>query len=53
MAIYSKVKNSLVIDVIVAKKDFIESLPDSSDYYETDQDVIGGIYYDVETGSPH
>jgi hypothetical protein len=53
MGHYAKVINNIVIEVIVAEQDFIDTLPDEWAWVETSYNMRGGIYYDNATGLPH
>ena len=50
MAHYAKVINNMVIEVIVAEQDFIDTLPDYWAWVQTSYNMIGGVYYDNATG---
>jgi hypothetical protein len=52
MGHYAKVINSVVIEVIVADQEFIDTLPDKWAWLETSYNMRGGIYYDNATGLP-
>lgn len=53
MGHYAKVINNIVVDIIVADQDFIDTLPDKWAWYETSYNIRGGIYYDNATEQPH
>jgi hypothetical protein len=38
--------------VIVAERDFIDTLPDSALWVQTSYNTCGGVYYDPHTGEP-
>lgn len=42
MAHFAQVKNGIVTNVIVAEQDFINTLPDSSDWVQTSYRTFGG-----------
>ena len=50
MAHFAEVKNGIVTRVIVAEKDFIDSLPNPSEWIQTSYNTYGGKHYDPETG---
>jgi hypothetical protein len=52
MAHFAKVENNIVVNVIVAEQDFIDSLPDSNQWIKTSYNMRGGVYYDSSTNSP-
>jgi hypothetical protein len=52
MGHYAKVINSVVIEVIVADQEFIDTLPDKWAWVQTSYNMRGGIYYDNATGLP-
>lgn len=45
MAHYAKVENAIVIEVIVAEQDFIDSLPDKEKWVQTSYNTRGGKHY--------
>jgi hypothetical protein len=53
MGHYAKVKNNLVIDVIVAEQEYIDTLQNKEFYYQTSYNISGGVYYDPTTNQPH
>jgi hypothetical protein len=53
MGHYAKVINDIVVEVVVAEKEFIDKLPDSYNYYECSYNVYGGKYIDPETNQEH
>lgn len=52
MGHYAKVINNVVIEVIVANQDYIDTLADSWAWYEASYNVRGGVYFNPETGLP-
>jgi hypothetical protein len=52
MGHYAKVVDGIVEQVIVAKKDFIDTLEDSESWIKTSYNTRGGIHYNPETGEP-
>ena len=52
MAHFAEVKDGIVTQVIVANKDFINTLPNANEWFETSYNVRGGVYYDPETNNP-
>ena len=55
MAHFARVINGLVVEVIVAEQDFINSLNIKSweTFVQTSYNVRGGVYYDPKTNTPH
>jgi hypothetical protein len=53
MGHYAKVEESLVVNVIVAEEEFINSLPDKDKWVETSYNIYGGVYYDNEQNKIH
>ena len=51
MAYFAKVENSLVTNVIIAEQEFIDTLPDATQWVETCFAASGGVIYD-EQGVP-
>ena len=49
---YAKVINGVVISVIVADQDFIDTQADKWAWVETSYNIRGGIYYDPATNQP-
>lgn len=51
MSHFAKVKDGIVVDVIVAEQDFIDSLPseDGVSWIQTSYNTYGGKHYDPET----
>lgn len=45
MGHFAQVKNGIVQQVIVAEQDYIDILPDSSDWVQTSYNTKGGIHY--------
>jgi hypothetical protein len=53
MAHYARIAITGKVDkVIVAEKDFIDTLPDSALWVQTSYNTRGGIHYDPATGLP-
>lgn len=52
MGHYAKVINGVVISVIVADQDFIDTQADKWAWVETSYNIRGGIYYDPATNQP-
>lgn len=50
MAHFAKVVNQIVVDVIVADSEFINSLPDKDFWLQTSFNTHGGKHFDPETG---
>ena len=50
---FAKVINNIVIEVIVAEQDFIDTLPNPTDWVQTSYNTYGGVYYDPKTNTPH
>jgi hypothetical protein len=52
MSHFAKVEDGIVVDVIVAEQDFIDSLPseDGVSWIKTSYNTLGGKHYDPETG---
>ena len=50
MAHFAKVINNIVVEVIVAKQDYIDTLPDNWAWVQTSYNTYGGKHYDPETG---
>jgi hypothetical protein len=48
MGHYAKVIGNTVVQVIVAKQDFIDSLPDKSAWVKTSYNTHGGVHYNQE-----
>jgi hypothetical protein len=44
--------DNIVLNVIVAEQDFIDSLPDASSWLQTSYNTRGGVHYSPETGDP-
>jgi len=45
MGHYAKVIGDTVVQVIVAKQDFIDTLPDKNMWFKTSYNTIGGVHY--------
>jgi hypothetical protein len=52
MAHYAKVENDIVVQVIVADKEFIDSLPDADTWIQTSYNTRGGIHYYPDSNIP-
>lgn len=54
MGHFAKVVNQIVVEVIVAEKDFFDTFIDSSpgEWLQTSYNTRGGIYYDPNTNVP-
>jgi hypothetical protein len=52
MSHYALVINNVVQQVIVAERDFINTLPDSSDWVQTSYNTRGGVHYDPNSNTP-
>ena len=54
MAHFAKVENGLVVNVIVAKKEFFDTFVDNSpgEWVKTSYNTYKGIHYDPTTGDP-
>ena len=52
MAHFAKVENGIVTDVIVAKQEFIDSLPDSNKWVKTSFNTKGGVHYEENSDTP-
>ena len=52
MSHFAKVVDGVVRSVIVAEQDFINTLPDSSDWVQTSYNTRGGVHYDPNTNTP-
>jgi hypothetical protein len=52
MGYFAKVINGMVVQVIAANQEFIDTLPNKTEWVETSYNVRGGVYYDQETGQP-
>ena len=50
MAHFAEVKNGVVVQVIVAEQDFINTLDNPNDWVQTSYNTRGGKHYDPETG---
>jgi hypothetical protein len=50
MSHFAKVVDSVVVEVIVAEQDFINTLPDASSWIQTSYNTIGGVH--VLGGTP-
>jgi hypothetical protein len=52
MSHYAQVINNVVQQVIVAEQDFINTLPDSSNWIQTSYNTRGGVHYAPGAGTP-
>ncbi len=54
MAHFAKVRDGLVVDVIVAEPEFFETFRDTSPgtWIQTSYNTLGGVHYNPETGEP-
>jgi hypothetical protein len=52
MAHFAQVKNNIVQQVIVAEQNFIDTLPDSSDWVQTSYNTRGGVHFEPNTNQP-
>ena len=52
MSHFAEVKNGTVTQVIVAEQDFIDTLPNASEWIQTSYNTFGGVHYNPETGEP-
>jgi len=52
MSHFAQVKNNIVQQVIVAEQDFINTLPDSTDWVQTSYNTRGGIHYAPNSYTP-
>lgn len=50
MAHYARVINNVVVEVIVAEQEFIDTLPDKTFWVQTSYNTRGGKHYDPNTG---
>ena len=50
MSHFAKITNNLVVNVIVAEQDFIDTLPDADSWVQTSYNTRGGKHCDPETG---
>ena len=49
MAHFAEIKNGIVTQVIVAEQDFIDTLPNPTEWVQTSYNTYGGKHYDPET----
>jgi hypothetical protein len=49
MAHFARVINNIVVEVIVAEQDYIDTLPDHWAWVQTSYNTYGGKHYDPET----
>lgn len=52
MAHFAKVENGIVVDIIVAEQDFIDTLPDKDMWIQTSYNTRGGIHYEPNSDIP-
>lgn len=52
MSHFAQIKNNVVQQIIVADQDFIDMLPDSTDWVQTSYNTYGGVHYNPDTGIP-
>jgi len=54
MSHYAKVKDGVVVNVIVAEAEFFENLVEEEpgEWLQTSYNTVGGVHYDPETGEP-
>lgn len=52
MSHFAQIQNGIVVQVIVAEQDFIDTLPDASEWVQTSYNTRGGIHYDPVTKQP-
>lgn len=52
MSHYAQVINNVVQQVIVAEQDFINTLPDSSNWVQTSYNTRGGVHYAPDSITP-
>jgi hypothetical protein len=52
MGHYAEVKEGIVTQVIVAKKTFIDTLPNAAEWIKTSYNTRGGVHYNLETYEP-
>ena len=52
MSHFAKIDNGIVVDVIVAEQDFIDTLEDKDTWIQTSYNSRGNIHYNAETGEP-
>ena len=52
MAHFAKVVDGLVVDIIVAEQEFIDTLPDANAWVQTSYNTRGGVHYDPITLEP-
>lgn len=50
MSHFAQVKNGIVQQVIVAEQNFIDTLPDSTDWVQTSYNTLGGVH--LNNGAP-
>jgi hypothetical protein len=53
MAHFAHINNDNIVDeVIVAEQEFINTLPDRSNWIQTSYNTRGGVHYDSQTNTP-
>jgi hypothetical protein len=52
MGHYARVVNGMVVEVIVAKRDFIDTLPNAFQYVKTSYNTRGGVHYLPDSNEP-
>jgi hypothetical protein len=52
MAHFAKIENNIVTQVVVAKQDFIDTLPDSDAWLQTSYNTRGGIHHEPNSNTP-
>jgi hypothetical protein len=52
MSNYAKIINGIVVNVVVAEKEWVAQQIDNSRWVQTSINIRGGIYYDNATGLP-
>jgi len=54
MSYYAKVKEGIVVDIIVAEESFFDTFVDDSpgEYIKTDYATYGDVHYNIETREP-
>jgi len=50
MSHFAKVVDGVVVNVIVAEQDYIDTLPEEETWIQTSYNTRGGVHYDQETG---
>ena len=52
MGHYAKVEKGIVTNVIVAKQEYISTLPDSNKWIKTSYNTRAGVYYEPNSDTP-